>query len=330
MAPKSQGEAAQEGSFSAKGFAGGITSGLTKLMVGHPFDTIKVRQQTSAPGTYKGPIDCLVQLVRKESLLGLYKGASPPAVGWMITDSILMGSLHTYRIALSRWSGTGEGSGKRLPTYLHAVAGLGAGWTTSIFTNPIELIKCRLQMQTQRVSLHFPGRHSSAPVKVEYSGPIDCAMQTIRHSGVKGLWHALPSTLIMRSNFFFMFASYDVFNRTFESWKGTSWEISPGFATFLSGGLASQVFWSICFPLDTIKNRMMADTLRNPKYPTWRSTAKAIWNERGPSQPLRLRLRPFYTGFLVCQMRAFPVNSSALLVFETTMSFMGAEKTSTI
>jgi len=262
MAPKSRGEDGSSSSSksgkgladSAKGFAGGITSGLTKLAVGHPFDTIKIRLQCAPRGTYKGPIDCFVQLARKESLLGLYKGASPPAVGWMITDSILMGSLHTYRKALSRLSQTGEGTGKRLPTSLHAVAGLGAGWTTSLFTNPIELIKCRLQMQSQRVSFHIPGRQSSsasaAAVKREYTGPIDCAMQTIRHSGLRGLYHALPGTLILRSNFIFMFASYDAFNRTFESWKRTEWEISPSFATFLSGGLSAMVFWGVGFPFD--------------------------------------------------------------------------------
>ncbi len=58
--------------------------------VGHPFDTIKVRMQVSPHGTYRGPGDCFMQLVRKETIFGLYKGASPPAVGWAFTDSILM------------------------------------------------------------------------------------------------------------------------------------------------------------------------------------------------------------------------------------------------
>jgi hypothetical protein len=78
--------------------------------------------------------------------------------------------------------------------------------------------------------------------------------------------------------------------------------------------------------LYSVKNRMMSDSLRNPKYPTWRSSFKALWNERGPNAPLYLRIRPFYSGYLVTLVRAFPVNSLALLVFETTMAIMGAEK----
>ena len=87
----------------AKGFVGGTVSGLTKLLVGHPFDTVKIRLQCD-PGRYAGPIACLRSLVRHESVWAVYKGCVPPAIGWMVTDSVLLGSLHTYRRMLMRLS----------------------------------------------------------------------------------------------------------------------------------------------------------------------------------------------------------------------------------
>ncbi|KAJ1854172.1 hypothetical protein H4R99_007551, partial [Coemansia sp. RSA 1722] len=43
------------------GFAAGIASGATKLFVGHPFDTVKIRCQVEGGhGRFKGPLDCLV------------------------------------------------------------------------------------------------------------------------------------------------------------------------------------------------------------------------------------------------------------------------------
>ena len=33
-------------------------------------------------------MDCLLQTVRKEGFTGLYKGATPPLVGWMFMDSM--------------------------------------------------------------------------------------------------------------------------------------------------------------------------------------------------------------------------------------------------
>ena len=55
------------------GFIAGICSGITKLIVGHPFgtfhglnlDTIKIRIQTQDIGQFKGPLDCLKSTLKK-------------------------------------------------------------------------------------------------------------------------------------------------------------------------------------------------------------------------------------------------------------------------
>lgn len=52
------------------------------------FDTIKVRLQTTQEAQFRGPLDCLLQTIRKEGIAGLYKGATPPLVGWMFMDSV--------------------------------------------------------------------------------------------------------------------------------------------------------------------------------------------------------------------------------------------------
>ncbi|PWN51186.1 mitochondrial carrier [Violaceomyces palustris] len=316
-----------ESGASLKGFVGGTVSGLTKLAVGHPFDTIKVRMQCSPLGTYKGAADCFLQLARKESLLGLYKGATPPALGWAITDSVLLGSLHNYRRMFARLTGSKEDE-KSLPVKYHALAGLMAGWTNSIVTTPVELIKAKLQMQTQRVEIHMPGSASTASVKKEYSGPVDCVRKIVRTNGIRGLWHALPATLLFRSSFAAMFGSYEYIQKQLASLKGTSYELTPGTITFLSGGLAAEVFWLTAFPADVIKNRMMADSLTSPKYPTIPSAFRSVWNSAGPDASLIRRVRIFYTGFLPCFLRAFPTNAAALFAFETAMKLMGAEKVS--
>jgi solute carrier family 25 (mitochondrial carnitine/acylcarnitine transporter), member 20/29 len=63
----------------------------------------------------------------------------------------------------------------------------------------------KLQMQHQRVGFHAPGTALSASAAREYSGPINCVKQIVQHSGVKGLWHALPANVLFRSNFAVMF-----------------------------------------------------------------------------------------------------------------------------
>ncbi len=73
-------------------FAAGILSGWTKLIIGHPFDTIKTRLQCAPQSMYKGSMDCFVKTVTREGARKLYAGAMVPALGWSLTDGLLMGS----------------------------------------------------------------------------------------------------------------------------------------------------------------------------------------------------------------------------------------------
>ena len=57
--------------------AGGV-GGLASLVVGHPFDTIKVRLQTMKGSNlpYSNARDCFVKIVRHEGVSKLFSGMS--------------------------------------------------------------------------------------------------------------------------------------------------------------------------------------------------------------------------------------------------------------
>ena len=64
--------------------------------------------------------------------MALYKGATPPAVGWAAIDSVLLGSLHNYRLFLLRHGMTETCPSThqpRLSLVAHGLAGLFAGLT---------------------------------------------------------------------------------------------------------------------------------------------------------------------------------------------------------
>jgi hypothetical protein len=62
------------------------------------FDTIKVRLQTTDKLQFKGPWACLSQTLKNEGIKGLYKGATPPLVGWMFMDSLYVERWHIISI----------------------------------------------------------------------------------------------------------------------------------------------------------------------------------------------------------------------------------------
>lgn len=292
------------------GAVAGVGSGLTKVAVGHGFDTVKTRLQCSPPGTYRGVIDCLVRIVRNESVFALYKGATPPAVGWAAIDSVLLGSLHNYRLFLIRHKFTepvlGTG-GERLTLTGHGIAGFGAGLTSAFLATPMEHLKIKLQMQIQR-----------SAADRQYKGPIDCARQIIKSQGVFGLWNGFTGSLTFRSNFLWMFLSFEALMRGFSSLDGTPYQISTGTANFLSGGLGSFAFWFMAIPADNVKNRMFAVPHTSPK-PSFTGTVRQIYTVAG--------WRGFFAGLSPCLIRAFPANACAFYVYEGLMRTLKAEKT---
>ncbi|KAG6832319.1 hypothetical protein H0H92_003552 [Tricholoma furcatifolium] len=72
--------------------------------------------------------------LRTKGPLALYKGATPPAVGWAAIDSVLLGSLHNYRLFLVQYGMTESTpltGTPRLTLMGHGIAGLFAGLTST-------------------------------------------------------------------------------------------------------------------------------------------------------------------------------------------------------
>ncbi|KAM0285632.1 hypothetical protein ACHAQH_001338 [Verticillium albo-atrum] len=294
-----------------KGFVAGVFSGVSKLTVGHPFDTVKVRLQTTDASRFAGPLQCVAQTVRNEGVLALYKGASPPLVGWMFMDSVMLGSLTVYRRLLSEnlfhvtdsHPGASPSLGKStLPWYGHGIAGIMAGATVSFIAAPVEHVKARLQIQ-----------YAADKAGRLYSGPIDCVRKIWRFHGLRGIYHGLGSTLLFRGFFFCWWGSYDVLSRLLRE-KTT---LSAPAVNFWAGGLSAQVFWLTSYPSDVVKQRVMTDPLGGGlgdgvrRFPRWRDAAVAVWKESG--------WRGYWRGFLPCFLRAFPANAVALVAFEGVM-----------
>ena len=90
--------------------------------------------------------------------------------------------------------------------------------------------------------------------KKSYTGPIDVAKQLIQQKGILAPWRNYPAAAAHRSFIGLLFLSYEVQMRAFHAVRAESrYKISESLATFISGGIASNVFWSSSYPLDVIK-----------------------------------------------------------------------------
>ena len=56
----------------------GCSAGATESFVVVPFELVKIRlQDRESAGKYKGPLDCVSQIIKNEGLLGMYHGLEP-------------------------------------------------------------------------------------------------------------------------------------------------------------------------------------------------------------------------------------------------------------
>jgi solute carrier family 25 carnitine/acylcarnitine transporter 20/29 len=63
------------------GFMVGGFGGICAVLVGHPFDLIKVRLQTAEKGVYTGALDVAKKTIARDGLRGLYRGVGAPLIG---------------------------------------------------------------------------------------------------------------------------------------------------------------------------------------------------------------------------------------------------------
>jgi hypothetical protein len=127
----------------AKDLTAGTVGGAANLIVGHPFDTIKVKlqsQPTPAPGQlpkYSGAIDAVKQTVVAEGPRGLYKGMGAPLATVAAFNALLFTARGQMESLLR------SDPGVPLTAKQQFVAGAGAGVAASFLACPTELIKCR-------------------------------------------------------------------------------------------------------------------------------------------------------------------------------------------
>jgi solute carrier family 25 carnitine/acylcarnitine transporter 20/29 len=162
---------------SAKSFIAGGFAGIATVAAGHPFDTLKVRLQTS--NQYKGLGDCFRQTVAKDGLRALYRGITSPLVG--VTPMFAL-SFWSYEVGQNLVkSFKPKDSEMTLLDYF--IAGGFSSFPTTIVTTPMERVKVVMQTQDQVVG----GK--------KYTGMLDAGSAMMKEGGIRSLYRGTVATL---------------------------------------------------------------------------------------------------------------------------------------
>jgi len=161
-----------------KNIAFGSFAGMVSEVFEYPFDLAKVRLQAQllspAAGPsqlrFNGPVDCLKQTWQEEGLRGLYRGLTAPVVGSMAETAALFVAYSGFQDIIRSF--TSRSRTERLSIPELGIAAAGAGFVSSFIITPIELVKCKMQVQMmnmpkqQRNILHRPLFASLSPMRL--------------------------------------------------------------------------------------------------------------------------------------------------------------------
>lgn len=276
-------------------FYAGCLGGCAGVLVGHPFDTVKVRLQTQDPNRmiYRGTFHCITTIVRKESAAGLFKGISSPMAGLAAVNAVVFGT-HGNILRASPYPNS-------LST--HFLAGSTAGFVQSLITSPMELAKTRMQLQGQVIPKpEIP--YWKKPLHI-YRNPLDCLIKVFHLEGTRGIFRGLGCTVMRDSPAFGVyFSGYEYLTQKVSDADGN---IST-MALLLSGGFAGVLSWIVIYPFDVVKSRLQVDGMDGPrKYKgVWDCILKSYQNEG---------LSVFTRGLNSTVIRAFPTNAATFAVF---------------
>ncbi|KAI5824822.1 mitochondrial carrier domain-containing protein [Schizophyllum commune] len=288
-------------SSTAKDLTAGTVGGIFQVLVGQPFDIVKVRMQTSPAGTYSGMMHCAGGILKNEGPLAFYKGTLSPLLGIGVCVSIQFGALeYTKRIfqAQNLARGVGGPDGTAFGSGQLFTAGVVAGIANGIVSCPVEHIRIRLQTQS-----------ATNPI---YKGPGDAISKIFREHGVAGIFKGQGVTFLREATGYGMyFLTYEkLVQREMREKNIRRDQISP-LNAILYGALAGYALWAVIYPIDMIKSRMQTDGFSpatGQKYKSAVHCLRTVWRTEG--------LPAFTRGLIPTLIRSPFANGATFLGYE--------------
>ncbi|NXX47510.1 CMC2 protein, partial [Tricholaema leucomelas] len=221
---------------SAYRFALGSVAGAVGATAVYPIDLVKTRMQNQrSTGSfvgelmYKNSFDCFKKVLRYEGFFGLYRGLLPQLLGVAPEKAIKLTVNDFVRDKFM----TKDGS---VPLAAEILAGGCAGGSQVIFTNPLEIVKIRLQVAGEITT-----------------GPRVSALTVLRDLGFFGLYKGAKACFLRDIPFSAIyFPCYAHLKASFANEDG---RVSPG-NLLLAGSIAGMPAASLVTPADVIKTRL--------------------------------------------------------------------------
>ena len=176
-----------------------------------------------------GPLRVILDLVRDEGLLTLFRGGQSTLISVAVSNFLYFYSFHGLKTSL------GAGNQKAVKDLLLACV---AGCVNVLLTNPLWVVNQRMRMS---------GLQGGGP---RYKGTLDGLIKIAIEEGICSLWNGTKASLMLVTNPAIKFTVYELLKRHHHKLTGRQ---MGGAGAFLVGCLATAVATIVTYPVKLIQ-----------------------------------------------------------------------------
>ncbi|XP_066248454.1 calcium-binding mitochondrial carrier protein Aralar1 isoform X3 [Euwallacea similis] len=269
-------------------FTLGSVAGAVGATAVYPIDLVKTRMQNQRTGSfigelmYRNSFDCFKKVIRHEGVFGLYRGLVPQLLGVAPEKAIKLTVNDFVRDKFTDKNGS-------IPLYGEILSGACAGGSQVIFTNPLEIVKIRLQVAGE----------IAGGAKVR-------AWTVVKELGLFGLYKGARACLLRDVPFSAIY--FPAYAHTKASMADETGYNHP-LTLLVAGAIAGVPAASLVTPADVIKTRLqVVARAGQTTYTGVLDAARKIYSEEG--------FRAFWKGSVARVFRSSPQFGVTLLTYE--------------
>ncbi|XP_061878181.1 solute carrier family 25 member 36-A-like [Entelurus aequoreus] len=300
-------------------FAGGC-GGTVGAILTCPLEVVKTRLQSSSVTLYisevqlstvngasvarvapPGPLHCLKLIFEREGLRSLFRGLGPNLVGVAPSRAIYFAA---YSTAKEKLNGVLEADS----TQVHMVSAGMAGFTAITATNPIWLIKTRMQLDSRNRG----ERRMNA---------FECVRRVYQLEGLRGFYRGMSASYAGISETVIHFVIYESIKRkllqaraqsSMEGEEESVRDASDFVGMMLAAATSKTCATTLAYPHEVIRTRLREE---GSKYRSFFQTLLTVPKEEG--------YRALYRGLTTHLVRQIPNTAIMMCTYEVVVYLLG-------
>ncbi|KAI9733332.1 MAG: hypothetical protein M1834_003416 [Cirrosporium novae-zelandiae] len=260
----------------------------------------------------------LFSIHRVEGWRALFKGLGPNLTGVVPARAINFYAYGNGKRLISQYFNHGDEA-----AWVHLCAAACAGIVTGTATNPIWLVKTRLQLDKSKAEKLGGDTHLNR----QYRNSWDCIQQTVRGEGVRGLYRGLSASYLGVSESTLQWVLYEQMkmylrrreeNLVTSGRDRTPWDNTVNWTGKVGAAGTAKLFAAVVtYPHEVVRTRLRQAPMENGrlKYYGLVQCFKTIWKEEG--------LVGLYGGLTPHLLRVVPSAAIMFGMYEVILNVFG-------